>query len=98
MTNSIILSDASLRDGNHAVRHQLTAGQIASYAKAADEAGIDIVEVGHGNGLGASSCLLGKATGSDTEMLAAARNSQSLASCSRAMLKALRYSSSAAAQ
>jgi 4-hydroxy 2-oxovalerate aldolase len=73
MTNTIILSDASLRDGNHAVRHQLTAQQIASYAKAADEAGIDIVEVGHGNGLGASSCLLGKATGTDTEMLAAAR-------------------------
>jgi 4-hydroxy 2-oxovalerate aldolase len=73
MTNTIILNDATLRDGNHAVRHQLTVGQIASYAKAADDAGIDVVEVGHGNGLGASSCLLGKATGTDTEMLAAAR-------------------------
>jgi 4-hydroxy 2-oxovalerate aldolase len=74
MTNSITLSDATLRDGNHAVRHQLTAEQIASYASAAEEAGIDIVEVGHGNGLGASSCLLGKATGTDTQMLAAARS------------------------
>lgn len=73
MTNTITLSDATLRDGNHAVRHQLTAAQIAAYARAAEQAGIDIVEVGHGNGLGASSCLLGKATGTDTEMLAAAR-------------------------
>jgi 4-hydroxy 2-oxovalerate aldolase len=73
MTNLITLSDATLRDGNHAVRHQLTAEQIASYARAADEAGIDMVEVGHGNGLGASSCLLGKATGTDLQMLTAAR-------------------------
>jgi 4-hydroxy 2-oxovalerate aldolase len=73
MTNPIILSDATLRDGNHAIRHQLTPEQIASYAGAADEAGIDIAEVGHGNGLGASSCLLGKAIGTDTRMLAAAR-------------------------
>ena len=70
---SIIISDASLRDGNHAVRHQLTAAQIAGYAAAADQAGIDIVEVGHGNGLGGSSSLLGQAAVSDQEMLRAAR-------------------------
>jgi 4-hydroxy 2-oxovalerate aldolase len=73
MKNHITLSDATLRDGNHAIRHQLTLDQIARYAEAADEAGIDVVEVGHGNGLGASSCLLGRAANSDTEMLAAAR-------------------------
>ncbi|PMS37207.1 4-hydroxy 2-oxovalerate aldolase [Trinickia symbiotica] len=73
MKGYITLTDASLRDGNHAVRHQLTIGQIARYAQAADEAGIDIVEVGHGNGLGASSALLGKAASNDAEMLVSVR-------------------------
>jgi 4-hydroxy 2-oxovalerate aldolase len=73
MKNHITLSDATLRDGNHAIRHQLILEQFSRYAAAADDAGIDIVEVGHGNGLGASSCLLGRAMHMDTEMLAAAR-------------------------
>jgi 4-hydroxy 2-oxovalerate aldolase len=72
---TIIISDATLRDGNHAIRHQLTAEQISSYASEADRAGIDIVEVGHGNGLGGSSCLLGLAAVSDERMLGAARSS-----------------------
>ncbi|RQR43957.1 4-hydroxy-2-oxovalerate aldolase [Burkholderia sp. Bp9140] len=70
---SIFISDSTLRDGNHAIRHQLTAEQIAGYAAAADAAGIDIVEVGHGNGLGASSSLLGHAAVDDRTMLAIAR-------------------------
>ncbi|MGF6508953.1 4-hydroxy-2-oxovalerate aldolase [Paraburkholderia sp. 32] len=73
MKSYITLTDASLRDGNHAVRHQLTIGQIVRYAQAADVAGINIVEVGHGNGLGASSALLGKAASTDAEMLASVR-------------------------
>lgn len=70
---SIVISDATLRDGNHAIRHQLTVEQIASYAAEADRAGIDIVEVGHGNGLGGSSSLLGHAAVPDERMLEAAR-------------------------
>jgi 4-hydroxy 2-oxovalerate aldolase len=73
MKDYITLTDATLRDGNHAVRHQLTLEQIVRYAKAADEAGIDIVEVGHGNGLGASSSLLGKTVSTDAQMLASVR-------------------------
>ena len=49
----ILISDPTLRDGNHAISHQLTAEQIAKYCKAAENAGVPIVEVGHGNGLGA---------------------------------------------
>ena len=71
--SSVLVSDPTLRDGNHAVAHQLTAGQIASYAAAADAAGIPVVEVGHGNGLGASSLQVGLAATSDAQMLAAAR-------------------------
>jgi 4-hydroxy 2-oxovalerate aldolase len=57
--NSILISDPTLRDGNHAISHQLDAGQIAAYCASADAAGIPIVEVGHGNGIGASSLQLG---------------------------------------
>lgn len=69
----VIISDPTLRDGNHAVAHKLTAAQIAAYARAADAAGIPIVEVGHGNGLGASSLQVGLAAIDDSEMLIVAR-------------------------
>jgi len=74
MTNKkILISDPTLRDGNHAISHQLTADQIAIYCKAAENAGVPIVEVGHGNGLGASSLNVGIATTSDKIMLKMAR-------------------------
>ena len=69
----IRISDPTLRDGNHAVDHQLSAENIASYCKAADAAGVAIVEVGHGNGLGASSLQLGEAKTSDHVALTTAR-------------------------
>jgi len=69
----ILVSDPSLRDGNHAVRHQLTPAQVAEYCHRADAAGVPLVEVGHGNGLGASSLQLGEAAASDAELLGAAR-------------------------
>jgi 4-hydroxy 2-oxovalerate aldolase len=69
----VLISDPTLRDGNHAVQHQLSAQQIASYSMAADRAGIPVVEVGHGNGLGASSMQVGEAAIDDTTMLRTAR-------------------------
>ncbi|MDO9280845.1 MAG: 4-hydroxy-2-oxovalerate aldolase [Methylotenera sp.] len=69
----IIISDPTLRDGNHAVKHELSAEQIAAYCKVADAAGVSIVEVGHGNGLGASSLQLGESRTTDHLALATAR-------------------------
>lgn len=69
----ILISDPTLRDGNHAVKHQLGAQQIRAYAAAANAAGVPVVEVGHGNGLGASSLQVGQALLSDREMLRIAR-------------------------
>lgn len=69
----ILISDPTLRDGNHAVRHQLTVEQIAAYAEAADRAGVPVVEVGHGNGIGASSVQVGESLLDDNTIIKTAR-------------------------
>ncbi len=70
----ILISDPTLRDGSHAIRHQLSKSQVALYSSWAEEAGIPIIEVGHGNGLGASSLQLGESLISDTELLETCRS------------------------
>jgi 4-hydroxy 2-oxovalerate aldolase len=67
------LYDVTLRDGNHALRHTLTAKFVQDYCKSADASGVWAIEVGHGNGLGASSHLVGKSSESDHDLLEAAR-------------------------
>lgn len=68
------LYDVTLRDGNHALRHTLTTEMVASYCKVADLSVSWAVEVGHGNGLGASSFLVGKSSSSDKDLLQTARD------------------------
>lgn len=69
----ILITDVTLRDGNHAISHKITKDQIARYAAAADAAGVPIVEVGHGNGLGASSLQVGESAIDDELMLRTAK-------------------------
>ena len=71
----LILFDSTLRDGSHAIKHQLSAENIANYCRAVDEAGLYTVIVGHGNGLGASSLQVGLSALSDQAMLSTARQS-----------------------
>lgn len=71
--NSVLVTDSTLRDGNHAVGHQLTAQDVADYCRAAEAAKVPIVEVGHGNGLGASSLQVGLGAASDEDLLTTAR-------------------------
>ena len=68
------LYDVTLRDGNHALRHSLKCSFVSEYCKLAEESDVWAVEVGHGNGLGASSHLVGKSAESDQDLLIAARN------------------------
>jgi len=70
----VIITDSSLRDGNHSVKHTISLDSIARYCQFADKAGVPIVEVGHGNGLAASSLLVGKSVNTDEEMLITAKN------------------------
>ena len=70
---TISLYDVTLRDGNHALRHQLDPQFVSEYCKDAETSGVWAVEVGHGNGLGASSFLVGKSKSSDEALLTAAR-------------------------
>lgn len=73
MAKHILISDPTLRDGNHAVRHQLPRESFAAYCQAAEAAGVPIIEVGHGNGLGASSMLVGECRLTDEDILTTAR-------------------------
>ena len=70
---NIKISDPTLRDGNHAVNHSISISNIKEYCKIAEKIGIDIIEVGHGNGIGASSIQVGISRHDDKTMLKTAR-------------------------
>jgi 4-hydroxy-2-oxovalerate aldolase len=68
----IHILDSTLRDGSHALSHQLTAEQVARVAKGLDDAGVEIIEVSHGDGLGGSTITYGFGKQPELELLKAA--------------------------
>ena len=68
----ITFVDVTLRDGNHTFRHQFTPEIISNTAAALDAAGVDIIEVGHGDGLGGSCLHVGQTPASDEALISAA--------------------------
>ncbi|HVW51885.1 MAG TPA: 4-hydroxy-2-oxovalerate aldolase [Trinickia sp.] len=65
----ITVHDMTLRDGMHPKRHQMTLEQMRTVAKGLDEAGVPLIEVTHGDGLGGSSVNYGFPAHSDEEYL-----------------------------
>lgn len=63
------LTDTCLRDGSHHKRHQFTAEEVRSVVEALDEAGVPVLEVTHGDGLGGSSFNYGFSRTPEQELI-----------------------------
>jgi 4-hydroxy 2-oxovalerate aldolase len=81
---SVRITDTSLRDGSHAMSHQFTADQVREVARALDEAGVQVIECNHGDGLAGSSIQYGFSKEPEMDLI-----SEAASVCEQARIAAL---------
>ena len=83
------ITDSTLRDGSHAMSHQFTEEQVRGVVSALDRAGVQVIEVTHGDGLGGSSFNYGFSLVDELDLIAAAVDEASQARIAVLMLPGL---------
>jgi 4-hydroxy 2-oxovalerate aldolase len=73
LTHDVRITDTTLRDGSHAMAHQFTEAQVRDTVRALDQAGAEVIEVSHGDGVGGSSFNYGFSHTDEMKLIAAAR-------------------------
>jgi 4-hydroxy 2-oxovalerate aldolase len=83
------VTDTSLRDGSHAKRHQFTEQNVRDVVRALDDAGMPVIEVTHGDGLGGSSFNYGRSLVDERVLMKAAVDEATNAKIAALMLPGL---------
>jgi 4-hydroxy 2-oxovalerate aldolase len=73
LAHDVRIIDTTLRDGSHAMAHEFTETQVRDTVRALDQAGVDTIEVSHGEGIGGSSFNYGFSGTDELRLIAAAR-------------------------